>query len=194
MFAFNWQTGLESLRRAGNHPLLTWTPILSKRNPRPDCDMHDLDKYCAFASTLSLELRLQLHLELQLPGTNGHICYFEIFCWFCRSREEFAARFHIWGFHLAKSGHYCTTHFSFPFFLRRSEWHTNCPACCAPQMHSPFAIGLTWRMSDLILNYGFWFISHSQSVMDLCLRIPSLAVSSIPLISDCQKNRAEKEC
>jgi len=30
--------------------------------------------------------------------------------------------------------------------------------------------------------------------MDLCLRIPSLAVSSIPLISDCQKNRAEKEC
>lgn len=44
-------------------------------------------------------------------------------------------------------------------------------------MHSPFAIGLAGRLSDLILNYGFWFISHSQSVMDLCRPIRSLRVS-----------------
>lgn len=104
------------------------------------------------------------------------------------AREEFAARIRIWGFHLAKRGD-CTAHFSCPFFLRRSEWHTNCPACCATEMHSPFAIGLAGRLSDLILNYGFWFISHSQSVMDLCRPIRSLRVS-ISLIA---KKRAQKK-
>lgn len=45
-------------------------------------DIHDLDKYCAFASTLSSEKLLypvRDHVSLCVWG-KGHICYFEIFC------------------------------------------------------------------------------------------------------------------
>jgi len=35
--------------------------------------------------------------------TMGHICYFEIFCWFWPRRFSVAERQGIWGFHLAKS-------------------------------------------------------------------------------------------
>lgn len=146
--------------------------------------MHDLDKYCAFASTLSSR-REELASRSAGTGT-GHrapkdtfviLKYFvdfgrKIFPSQATMIEAGAKRslWGIWGFHLTKSRSKNPTH-SFlitptdtlivllvPSCMRVSVWSKS-PIHCSTAARAG-EIGLTWRMSDLILNYGFWFL-HS---------------------------------
>lgn len=172
--------------------------------------MHDLDKYYAFASTLSSRGENSSSSSIWSWSWSWSVVdgppkdTFVILKYFvdfgkkiCPSRARAEqSLWGIWGFHLTKS---CTKNPTHSFLITPTDTlivvlvsccaHCMCDSVCVsvcvcvcvsvwsknPIHCSTDArageIGLTWRMSDLILNYGFWFL-HSLlrsplSVIDL---------------------------
>lgn len=167
MFAFNWQTGLESHREDNG-----------ARRGIPDCGTCPAPfrsqtglryawprQILCVCKQFVIGAALLLCPVLQRPAPMDTFVILKYFVDFAGEDSPRSLAFEVFIWLKAETAHTSQAHFSSLSFARLLSQLFLSDTLIV--LHSPFGIGLTWRMSDLILNYGLWFISHSQSVMDL---------------------------